>query len=82
VSRNNTEEALETFPSGLDDLVRKAVREDLAWERRDVHAGGLVLEDIAERLKVRVAPAHERVAELECRDIRLCRGYNEHRAIS
>lgn len=74
MSRNNAEEALETFSSGLDDLVREAVREYLAWERRNVHPGGLVLENIAERLKVGVAPAHERVTELECRDIRLRSG--------
>jgi hypothetical protein len=74
MSRNNAEEALETFSSGLDDLVRKAVREYLAWERRNVHPGGLVLENIAERLKVGVASAHERVTELKCRDIRLCNG--------
>ena len=52
MSRDYAEEALETFSSGLDDLVRKAIRKDLSWERRDVHACGLVLEDIAERLKV------------------------------
>lgn len=50
--RDDTKEALETFPSCLDDLVRKAVREDFAREGGDVHASGLVLEDIAERLKV------------------------------
>lgn len=74
MSRDNAEEALETFSPGLDDLVRKAVREYLAWERRNVHPGGLVLENIAERLKVGVAPAHERVTELECGDIRLRSG--------
>jgi len=52
VSRDYAEEALETFSSGLDDLVRKAIRKDLAWERRDVHTCGLMLEDIAKRLKV------------------------------
>ena len=71
MARDDTKEALETFPSCLDDLIRKSVREYFARERGDVHASGLVLEDIAERLKVRVAPAHKRVAELECGDIRL-----------
>lgn len=71
MARHDTKEALETFPSCLDDLIRKAVREYFARERGNVHASGFVLEDIAERLKVRVAPAHKRVAELECGDIRL-----------
>ena len=52
MARDDAKEALETLPSCLDDLIRKAVREDFAGERRDVHASGLVLEDIAERLKV------------------------------
>jgi hypothetical protein len=52
VARDDAEEALKTLPPCLNDLVRKAVREDFARERGDVHASGLVLEDIAERLKV------------------------------
>lgn len=52
MSRDDAEEALEALPSGLDHLVRKPVREDLAWEWGDVHPRGLVLEDVAERLKV------------------------------
>ena len=71
MASHDTEEALEAFPSGLDDLIREPVREDLAWERGDVHAGRLVLEDIAEGLKVRIASAHERVAQLEGGDVRL-----------
>jgi len=74
MSSNDAQEALEALPSGLDDLVRKSVRKDLAWEWGDVHASRLVLEDVTERLKVRVASAHKRVAELECRDVRLYRG--------
>jgi hypothetical protein len=52
MARHDTEEALEAFPSGFDDLIREPVREHLAWERGDVHAGRLVLEDIAESFKV------------------------------
>lgn len=65
------EEALEALAPALDDLVREAVREDLAGEGRDVHARGLALEDVAEGLEVRVAAAHDRVAELERGDVRL-----------
>jgi len=71
VARHDAEEALEALPSGLDDLIREPVREDLAWERGDIHAGGLVLEDVAEGFKIRIASAHERVAQLEGRDVRL-----------
>jgi hypothetical protein len=52
VSRDDAEEALEALASGFDHLIRKPVREDFAWERGDVHPGGLVLEYIAERLKI------------------------------
>ena len=65
------EEALEALTAALDDLVREAVREDLAGQRGDVHARALALEDVAEGLEVRVPPANNRVAELECWDIRL-----------
>ncbi len=59
---HDAQEALEALPPGLDDLIREPVREDFSRERGDVDAGRFVLEDVAERLKVRVAPADERVA--------------------
>lgn len=59
MSRNDAEEPFEALASGFDHLVRKPVCEDFAWERGDVHPGGLVLEYIAERLKVGIASAHE-----------------------
>ena len=71
MARHDAEEALEALPSGLDDLIREAVREDLAREWGDIHAGRLVLEDITEGLKVRIATPHKRMAQLEGRDIRL-----------
>lgn len=52
MSRDDTEEALETLASGFDDLIRKSICEDFAWERRDVHASGFVLEYVAECLKI------------------------------
>ena len=64
-------EPLEALTAGLDDLVREAVCEDLSRERWDVHARRLALEDVPEGLKVRVAAAHDRVAELERGDVRL-----------
>ena len=71
MSCDDGEEPLEALTAGLDDLVREAVREDLSGEGRDIHASGLALEDITERLEVRVPPANDRVAELECWDVRL-----------
>lgn len=69
------EEAFEALAAALDDLVGEAVREDLAGERRDVHARRLALEDVPEGLEVRVAPPDDRVAQLERGDVRLERGY-------
>jgi hypothetical protein len=62
---NNAQEPLEALPSALNDLVGEAVCEHLARKRWDVHAGRFVLENIAECLEVRIAPAHERVPQLE-----------------
>ncbi len=72
---DNGEEAFEALAAALDDLVGEAVREDLAGERRDVHARRLALEDVPEGLEVRVAPPDDRVAQLERGDVRLERGY-------
>ena len=71
MSRNDSEEPLEALAAALDDLVREAVREDLARERGDVHARRLALEDVPEGLEIRVPSAHNRVAQLECGDIGL-----------
>ena len=74
VSRNDRQEPLEALTAGLDDLVREAVREDLAGEGRDVDARRLALEDVPEGLEVRVAPPHDRVSQFEGGDVRLLRG--------
>ena len=71
MSRDDSEEPLEALAAALDDLVREAVREDLARERGDVHARRLALEDVPERLEVGVAAADDRVAQLEGGDVRL-----------
>jgi len=65
MSCDNTQESLETFSSALDNLIREAVCEDFARERRDVDPRGLVLEDISEGFKIGVAPAYKRMAQLE-----------------
>ena len=71
MARHDRQEPLETLASTLNDLVRESVRENLARERRNVDPGGLALEDVAERLEIRVPPADNRVAELERGDVRL-----------
>ena len=52
---NDREESLEALPTRLDDFVGEAVGEDLAWERGDIHARGLALEDVTEGLEIGVA---------------------------
>ena len=49
----------------LDYIVAEPIGEDLPGEWRNSDAGGFALENIAEVLKVGVAPAHGRVLELE-----------------
>jgi hypothetical protein len=52
MSRDDTEEALQALASGFDNLIRKPIRKDFAWERGDVHSSGFVLEDVAKCLKI------------------------------
>lgn len=66
---DNLEELLQAGSSVLDDIVAKAVGEDLARQRRDGHAGALALEDVAEVFKVGVPPAHAALAQLEGGDV-------------
>jgi hypothetical protein len=53
VSCYNLQKALEPFPSALDDLVREAIREDLAGQGWDVDSRTFPLENVSEGLKVR-----------------------------
>lgn len=73
VSRYNLEEALQSLTALFDHIVREPIREHLAWQRRDVDARALPLKNVPERLKVAVPAAHDRVPDLECRDVRLKR---------
>lgn len=52
MSCDDTEEALKALASGFDDLIRKPIREDFAWERGNVHSSGFVLEYVAKCLKI------------------------------
>lgn len=65
VTSDNREEPLEALTARLDDLIREAVREDLAREWGDVHARRFALEDITEGFEVGVAPAYSGLAKLE-----------------
>jgi hypothetical protein len=71
VAGDDGEEALEALAATLNDLVREAIREDLAREYGNVHACALTLEDVPKSLKIRVAPADERVPQLERGNVRL-----------
>lgn len=54
----------------LDNVIAKAVRKDLARQRRDGDARALALQDVAEILEVRVAAPHAAVLDLEGGDVR------------
>lgn len=71
VADDNLQEALQAFATVLDDVVGEAVGEDLAGERGDGDTGRLAFEDVAEGLKVRIAPPHRGLLELEGRDVGL-----------
>ena len=62
MSGDDGEEALQPLAASLDDFIREAVCEDLARQGRDIDAGGLAFENVAERLEIRVSPAYYRVA--------------------
>ena len=56
----------------LDHIIREAICEDLPRQGRNGHARTLALEDISEVLEVGVAAAHDRVSQLEGRDVGAC----------
>ena len=68
---DDAQEALQTLPPALDDLIRKTVGKDFPWEGRDVDTSRFVFKDVAKSLKVRVATTDKRVPELKGRDVGL-----------
>lgn len=66
---HNLQEPLQPLPPVLNHIIAKTVRKHLPRQRRYGHARRLALEDVAEVLKVAVAPAHGRVLELEGGDV-------------
>lgn len=71
MSGDDGQETFKTLTAGLNNLIRESVREDLAWQGRDVDPGRFTLEDVTESLEVAVASPHHGVPQLECRDVRL-----------
>lgn len=69
MSDDDLQEALQAVAAMLDDVVAEAVGKDLPRQRRDGHARALALEDVAEGFKVRVAPPHGAVLQLEGGDV-------------
>jgi len=71
MSSNNSQEPLQPFSPALNDLIRESVREHLARQRRNIDARRLALQYVAKCLEIGVAPAHNRMAQLERWDVRL-----------
>lgn len=69
MAHHNLEKLLEPLAAALDDVVAEAVREHLAWQRRDRNARALALKYVAEVLKVRVAAANGALPQLEGGDV-------------
>jgi len=69
VPRHNLQEPLKTLTPVLNDVVTEPVREHLTRQRGNSNSRALALEDIAEILKVGVAATHDRVLQLEGRDV-------------
>lgn len=62
---HNLQEPLQPFPPMLNHIVAEPVREHLPGQRRDCHARGLALENVAEVLEIRVSPADGALFEFE-----------------
>lgn len=62
MTRNDTQKALETLPTRLDDFFGKPVGKNLSGQRGDIHARRLAFEDISECFKVGIAPSNARMA--------------------
>lgn len=69
MTRHNLQEPLKALPTVLNDVVAESVREHLPRQWRDRDARALSLQYIAEILEVGVPAAHNRVFQLEGRDI-------------
>lgn len=70
MSNHNLQEPLQALSPMLNHIITKPVRKDLSRQRRNRNPRRLPLQDIAEVLKVRVAPPHTAVAEFERGNIR------------
>lgn len=66
---DDLKESLEPFLALFDDFVTESVRKHLSWERGYRDTCALALQDITEVLEVRVPATHDRVFQLEGRDV-------------
>lgn len=62
MSGNNSQEPLEAFPSGFDDLIWETVGEDLSWEGGDIDSCGFPFQNISERFEVGVSSSDKGMA--------------------
>lgn len=71
VSSNDIQEPLQPLAASLNYLVGEAVGENLSRKGWNVNPCRLALKNIAECLKVGVAPTHKGMAQFKSRDISL-----------
>jgi len=70
VPNYNLQESLQAFSPVLNHIITESIRKHLSRQRWNRDSRRLSLQDVAEVLKVRVAPPHTAVSELEGGDIR------------
>ena len=73
MSRDDSQEPLESFTSSINDLIREPIREDFSGERRDVDSCRFAFENVPEGFEIRVTATDEGVAQFEGGDISLCK---------
>lgn len=69
MSSDYLKEPLEPFLALFDDFVTESVRKHLSWEWGYRDTCALAFQDITEVLEVRVPATHDRVFQLEGRDV-------------
>lgn len=68
---HDLQKALQPLPPMLNHIITEPVGEYLPRQWGDRHPRALSFQDVAEDFEVGVAAAHDRVAQLEGRDVRV-----------
>lgn len=69
MASNNLQESLKTLSPMLNDVVRKAIGKDLAWQRGYRYPGGFSLQDVAKVFKVTVSPSNRGLFQFKGWDV-------------